>query len=95
MEHPVLPGYTFFVKTAVSIPDDLFAQVDSAARREGVSRSKFLQDAARDRLDRLALADETAQINAALAAIPGIDHDPEWVSSSKRHLAAFTTRDEW
>ena len=83
------------MKTAVSIPDDLFAQVDSAARREGVSRSKFLQDAARDRIERLARADETARINAALDAVPDIDHDPEFVVSSKRHLAAFTMEDEW
>lgn len=34
-------GYTRRVKTAVSIPDQLFADAESAARRLGVSRSKL------------------------------------------------------
>lgn len=34
-------GYTRGVKTAVSIPDQLFADAEAVARRLGVSRSKL------------------------------------------------------
>lgn len=35
----VLPWYTQGMKTAISLPDDLFASADALARRLGVSRS--------------------------------------------------------
>ena len=34
-------GYTMFMKTAISIPDDLFASAEAAAKRLGVSRSQL------------------------------------------------------
>lgn len=34
-------GYTMSMKTAVSVPDDLFQQAEAAARRLRVSRSKL------------------------------------------------------
>jgi hypothetical protein len=48
----VLPtGYTSgMAKVMVSIPDDLLGQIDAEARRRGVSRSGFLQEAARQRI---------------------------------------------
>ena len=33
------PSYTHFVKTAISIPDEVFAEAEAEARRLGVSRS--------------------------------------------------------
>ena len=36
------PGYTVSMKTAVSVPDDLFRLADAAARRLRVSRSQLL-----------------------------------------------------
>lgn len=36
-----ITGYTRVMKTAVSIPDELFAEADSVARRLGVSRSQL------------------------------------------------------
>ncbi|MDM4764269.1 ribbon-helix-helix domain-containing protein [Galbitalea sp. SE-J8] len=77
------------MKTAISMPDDLFARVDAKVAELGISRSEFLADAARQRLDALAASEITARIDAALTvarpeALPG-----------RSALAALTTDDEW
>lgn len=41
----VIPGYTRGVKTAVSIPDQLFEAADRLARRRRVSRSALYAEA--------------------------------------------------
>jgi len=38
-------GYTFYMKTAISIPDSLFEVADRMAKRLGLSRSKLYQRA--------------------------------------------------
>jgi metal-responsive CopG/Arc/MetJ family transcriptional regulator len=49
-----MTGYTFAMKTAISIPDDLYRQVEACARRLKVSRSHFFATAARQYLARQA-----------------------------------------
>lgn len=49
---PFLPSYTSEVKTAVSLPDDVFARADRAARRLGRTRSALYAEALREYLDR-------------------------------------------
>jgi hypothetical protein len=44
---PFLPGYACRVKTAVSIPDDVFEQAERLARRNNVSRSELYATALR------------------------------------------------
>lgn len=62
----VIPGYTVGVKTAVSIPDDLFESADRLARRRRMSRSALYAEA----LKRLIDSDDTeAAITARLDAI--------------------------
>jgi len=39
LEYGYNSGYTLVVKTAISIPDEVFAEAEEAARRLGVSRS--------------------------------------------------------
>jgi metal-responsive CopG/Arc/MetJ family transcriptional regulator len=39
------PGYTLSMKTAISIPDNLFKAADRVARRMGISRSELYQRA--------------------------------------------------
>lgn len=46
-----IPGYTAGVKTAVSIPDDVFARADAVAAQRGVSRSQLYTEALRRLLD--------------------------------------------
>ena len=45
-------GYTVSVKTAVSVPDDLFRQAEAAARRLRVSRSELYAKAIAEFLKR-------------------------------------------
>ena len=40
-----IPGYTLDVKTAVSIPDDLYQAADRLARRRRMSRSSLYAEA--------------------------------------------------
>lgn len=54
------------MKTAVSIPDDIFAQAERLARRTGVSRSRLVSDAVREYVARHA-TDELAVSEADFA----------------------------
>lgn len=69
-----MTSYTFGMKTAISIPDDLFDQVELCSRRLRVSRSRLFADAAREYLARRrGPADATAAWNQAIeeAGQPG------------------------
>lgn len=55
------------MKTAISIPDPVFRQVEEHAHRLGLSRSEFFTRAAARWIDELDEDDLTAAINAALA----------------------------
>lgn len=71
------------MKTAISIPDDVFAAVDSKAADLGISRSEFYATAARRYL---ALLEDSALEAAIEAAITDIgasgvpSTDQQWVS---------------
>lgn len=74
-----IPGYTQGVKTAVSIPDDVFEAADRLARRRRMSRSSLYAEA----LQLLLVAhtgdeETTAQLDAVYADVdsaldPAID----------------------
>ncbi|MCL2788261.1 MAG: ribbon-helix-helix protein, CopG family [Micrococcales bacterium] len=83
------------VKVAITLPDDLLAEVDATARYQGVSRSRFFQEAARDHLRRLEQESLTERINVALTLTPGLLEDPEFRAASLRQLATLTRDDEW
>ena len=51
------------MKTAVSIPDDLFANADALAKRQGRSRSGLYARALREYLDRHSPDNITAALN--------------------------------
>ena len=55
------------MKTAVSVPDDLFAQVDRLARRSRRSRSEVYSAALREYVARHAPDEVTARLDAVLA----------------------------
>jgi metal-responsive CopG/Arc/MetJ family transcriptional regulator len=44
-------GYTSSMKTAISIPDELFLSADKAAKKLGLTRSAFIQRALEEYLD--------------------------------------------
>lgn len=57
------------MKTAVSVPDDLFAQVDRLARRSRRSRSEVYSAALREYVARHAPDEVTARLDAVMAEI--------------------------
>lgn len=50
-------GYTLFMKTAISVPDPIFAAADDLAKRLGISRSELYATAVKRYLD--SFSDET------------------------------------
>jgi metal-responsive CopG/Arc/MetJ family transcriptional regulator len=55
------------MKTAISVPDEVFARVDEHARRRGLSRSAVFTAAASEYLRRHRAEDVTRQLNAVYA----------------------------
>jgi predicted transcriptional regulator len=76
------------MKTAVSVPDDLFAQVDRLARRSHRSRSEVYSAALREYVARHAPDEVTAGLDAVLAGIGEPGADPFVSAAARRTLAA-------
>ena len=55
------------MKTAISVPDDLFREADAYAKRHGASRSKLYSDAVAEYLEKRRREDITAKLNEVLA----------------------------
>lgn len=64
------------MKTAVSVPDDLFAQVDRLARRSHRSRSELYSAALREYVARHAPDEVTAGLDRVIAEVGQPDGDP-------------------
>lgn len=86
--HPV--GYTFGMKTAVSIPDRLFRRAEQLADRLGKSRSQLYQEALREYVARREPVPVTAALDEVLAEI-GNDDDRWLRAAGTRALE----RNEW
>jgi predicted transcriptional regulator len=78
------------MKTAVSIPDDVFEKVDRFARRAKRSRSEVFSDALREYMARHVPDEVTDAINLALDEI-GDQHD-DFVAAAARKTLEKT---EW
>ena len=90
----VIPGYTFCVKTAISLPDETFDRVAQRASDLGVSRSEFFARAAQRYLDELDAESLTGQIDNALDRVHGTDEaEAAAVVIGRRVLDAVD--DEW
>lgn len=63
-------GYTVDVKTAVSVPDDLFRQAEVAARRLRVSRSQLYATAISEFLNRQQRNAVTERLNEVYSRRP-------------------------
>ena len=76
------------MKTAISIPDDLYRQVDACSRRLKVTRSRFFATAAREYLARHAApADATEAWNRVIRAAGQPGDEPGAVALRKRSKA--------
>jgi hypothetical protein len=80
------------VKTAISVPDEIFEQATRQAAELGISRSEFFARAARRYLDELAARSLTQQVNDALQAA-GNDDSAAAAAQAGRDLLA--TGEDW
>ena len=81
------------MKTAISIPDDLFRQVDACSRRLKVSRSRLFATAAREYLARHgAPLDATTAWNDAIAEGGQPGDDPAAGAARRRSKAVIRAR---
>jgi metal-responsive CopG/Arc/MetJ family transcriptional regulator len=78
------------MKTAISIPDDLFEGAERLARRTKKSRSRLFRDALKEYLARHTPDQVTEAMNHALAELGATD-DPFVATSARRVLE----RAEW
>ncbi len=76
------------MKTAVSVPDDLFAQVDRLAHRAGRSRSEVYSAALREYVARHSPDEVTAGLDAALQQIGEPEVDAFTSAATRRTLEA-------
>jgi Ribbon-helix-helix protein, copG family len=81
------------MKTAVSIPDEVFLGAERLARRTKKSRSQLFSDAVREYVARHSPDDVTAAMDSVCAELTGADirSDP-FVSSATRRILERT---EW
>ena len=84
--HPL--GYTFGMKTAVSIPNELFDVAERLARRSRKSRSRLFSDALREYVARRSPDKITEAMDQALAEIgeSSKSNDPFVAAASRRRL---------
>jgi predicted transcriptional regulator len=83
-------GYTVGMKTAVSIPDEVFDKVERLARREGRSRSEVFSAALAEYVARHAPDEVTDAINRVVADLG--DQQDEFISAAGRQVLGNT---EW
>lgn len=83
-------GYTPGMKTAVSIPDELFTRADELARKTGKSRSRIFQEALSEYLLRRDPRAVTQAMDETVADIEGTP-DPWLTEAARRALE----RIEW
>ena len=86
--HDAKAGYTTGMKTAVSIPDDVFEKVERFARRTKRSRSEVFSTALREYIARHAPDEVTDAINRAVDEIG--DQKDEFVARAARRILEKT-----
>ncbi len=87
---PRVVGYTFGMKTAVSIPDEVFQRVERFARRAGRSRSEVFSAAIQEYVARHAPDEVTDAMDRVCADMP--DQPDAFVRAAGRRALERT---EW
>ncbi|WP_425153442.1 ChpI protein [Candidatus Palauibacter sp.] len=77
------------MKTAISVPDELFVSADSLAKRMRISRSELYATAVAEYVAKHRSEDVTARLNAVYADLSG-EVDPALRRSQARSVA-----EEW
>ncbi len=85
----LIPRYNYSMKTAISLPDELFARADSLAKRLKISRSKLYATALAEYVAKHRDEDVTARLNAVYADLPsGVD-------PALRRVQARSVAEQW
>lgn len=63
LEHWYNRGYTHAMKTAISIPDEIFSAAEQTAKRLGISRSELYSSAVRDYIESHIAEEITDKLN--------------------------------
>jgi antitoxin MazE6 len=85
-----MTSYTSFMKTAISIPDDLFREVEACSRRLKLSRSRLFATAAREYLARHGTAaDATVAWDLAIKQAGQPGEEPAAIAVRKRSHAVI------
>ena len=89
-------GYTARVtkKTAISLPDDLFRDIERARKRSKKDRSTWIQEAAADYLKRKTMQEKIDAYFDGYRRIPDSDKDPEFIAMEKAWLEDAPWADE-
>jgi len=85
------------VKTAVSIPEDLFRRLEEIAGQRCTSRSKILAEALADYVARIDGEELTRRFNEALATMTEEEHeeDRRTLRAFQRMFAETLEPEEW
>lgn len=90
----VIPRYDYGMKTAISIPDHVFASADALAERLGVSRSELYARAVEEYVAKHQGEDVTARLNQVYAQEAG-DLDPTLRRAQARTVGSDGTDGRW
>jgi len=82
------------MKTAISIPDDLFESADALAAKLGVSRSQLFATAVAELIAKHAGAQVTSRLDAVYAAEES-RLDPRLARAQRRSVAERSPSDDW
>ena len=78
------------MKTAVSIPDPLFKEAEAAAKKLGLSRSRFIQIALEAYLERRREEELTAEVNRNIEKYGDpSDGEEAWIEHSRQVIAGL------
>ena len=78
------------MKTAISIPDEVFEAADRAAKKLGVSRSEFYSTAVYELVERHRVADVTSRLNDVYSS-----NASELDESLRQMQGEVLSREEW
>lgn len=89
----VILGYTFVMKTAISVPDETYDRAERVAKQHGMNRSQFYSAAADRYARELESVDLTKAIDAVVDAANADQSTQAAIQSGRRTLDGID--DEW
>ena len=83
------------VKTAISVPEKLFKEIERYAKRAKVSRSAVFVAAVQQMLSRRAADEITRRLNEHYDKYPMTEEDMAWSRASAAQMWEFLKDDKW